>query len=219
MSLALYLGLTLDPTNSPTLAMAPKPAASAVSRPFRPPTKTKPGEAAAAAARPNKSAGRGAARQDPDDSDEPASRRNAKARGAARPSDARNNGGGRPEQRTGDEEDEEEDDAPKTIPPELLTRLLHEFFEDGTTRVTRDANAAVARYMEIFVREAIARAAAERETGFLEAGPFSAFLWTLPLEGVWFVRVWSVGWRLTMRRSRIWRRWRRSFCLICEGYV
>ncbi|KAK3293605.1 CENP-S associating centromere protein X-domain-containing protein [Chaetomium fimeti] len=66
----------------------------------------------------------------------------------------------------GDEDDEEEDR--EKIPPELLTRILHAFFEREGTRVTRDANAAVARYMDIFVREAIARAAVERAGGFLE---------------------------------------------------
>jgi centromere protein X len=67
-----------------------------------------------------------------------------------------------------DDDEEDDDDPPKTIPPELLTRLLHEFFERDGTRVSRAANDAVARYMDIFVREAIARAAVEKEGGFLE---------------------------------------------------
>ncbi|KAF4338840.1 Centromere X [Fusarium beomiforme] len=62
-------------------------------------------------------------------------------------------------------EDEEPD---KTIPPELLTRLLHEFFAKDATRISRDANAAVGKYFDVFVREAIARAAVEKEGGFLE---------------------------------------------------
>lgn len=65
-----------------------------------------------------------------------------------------------------DEEDEEEPD--KTIPPDLLTRILHEFFEKDGTRITKDANNAMAKYMDVFVKEAIARAAAERTGGFLE---------------------------------------------------
>lgn len=70
-----------------------------------------------------------------------------------------------------DLEDDEDDEEPeKTIPPELLTRILHEFFEKDGTRITKDANNAVAKYMDIFVKEAIARAAAEREGGFLEVG-------------------------------------------------
>ncbi|KAG6360759.1 hypothetical protein INS49_011825 [Diaporthe citri] len=69
----------------------------------------------------------------------------------------------------GDLEDDEDDEEPeKTIPPELLTRILHEFFEKDGTRITKDANNAVAKYMDIFVKEAIARAAAERDGGFLE---------------------------------------------------
>ncbi|KAK4213604.1 CENP-S associating centromere protein X-domain-containing protein [Rhypophila decipiens] len=70
-----------------------------------------------------------------------------------------------------EEEEEEDDDTRKTIPPELLTRLLHELFEKDETRITRDANDAVAKYVDVFVREAIARAAAERGSGtggFLE---------------------------------------------------
>ncbi|KAF4452489.1 Centromere protein X [Fusarium austroafricanum] len=62
-------------------------------------------------------------------------------------------------------EDEEPD---KTIRPELLTRLLHEFFTKDATRISRDANAAVGKYFDVFVREAIARAAVEKDGGFLE---------------------------------------------------
>ncbi|KAI8631001.1 CENP-S associating centromere protein X-domain-containing protein [Xylariaceae sp. FL1651] len=69
-------------------------------------------------------------------------------------------------ERDGAEEDEE--DAQKTIPSDLLTRILHEFFEKDSTRISKDANKAVAKYMDIFVREAIARTAVEKENGFLE---------------------------------------------------
>lgn len=64
--------------------------------------------------------------------------------------------------------DENEDEQEKTIPPDLLTRILAEFFEQDGTRITKDANSAVAKYMDVFVKEAIARAAAERFGGFLE---------------------------------------------------
>ncbi|KAG8417619.1 hypothetical protein J3458_005113 [Metarhizium acridum] len=63
------------------------------------------------------------------------------------------------------------DDVPppeKSIPRDLLTRILHEFFAKDSTRISRDANAAVGKYMDIFVREAIARAAMEKNAGFLE---------------------------------------------------
>lgn len=67
------------------------------------------------------------------------------------------------------EEEEDEEERAKTIPPALLTRLLHEFFAKEGTRITKDANEAVAKYMDVFVREAIARSVAEREGGgFLE---------------------------------------------------
>ncbi|KAI0485405.1 CENP-S associating centromere protein X-domain-containing protein [Xylaria cf. heliscus] len=65
-------------------------------------------------------------------------------------------------------DDDEDAEAKKTIPPELLTRILHEFFEKEGTRISKDANKAVAKYMDIFVREAIARTAVEKGSGFLE---------------------------------------------------
>jgi centromere protein X len=78
-----------------------------------------------------------------------------------------------------DDEVDEELDTQVTIPADLLTRLLHEFFDSDRTRVTRDANATVAKYMDVFVREAIARAAAERERGFLEVRGRAGF-WIFP---------------------------------------
>lgn len=75
---------------------------------------------------------------------------------------------GQVQQADSDDEEEEEENDRKRIPSELLTRVLHEFFPSQGTRVTRNANEAVARYMDIFVREAIARAAAERKGMFLE---------------------------------------------------
>lgn len=69
----------------------------------------------------------------------------------------------------GDPFEDEDEDRAKSIPAELLTLLLHEFFAKDGTRITKDANAAVAKYMDVFIREAIARSAAERERGgFLE---------------------------------------------------
>jgi len=53
-------------------------------------------------------------------------------------------------------------DPPPTIPPQLLTKLLHHHFSDEKTRIGKDANAVIGKYMETFVREALARAAFER---------------------------------------------------------
>ena len=53
-------------------------------------------------------------------------------------------------------------DPPPTIPPKLLTKLLHHHFEDEKTRIGKDANSLIGKYMETFVREALARAAFER---------------------------------------------------------
>jgi hypothetical protein len=48
------------------------------------------------------------------------------------------------------------------IPAKLLTRLLHHHFQNDKTKVAKDANTVVAKYVDVFVREAIARAAFER---------------------------------------------------------
>ncbi|KAJ6121140.1 hypothetical protein N7523_005420 [Penicillium sp. IBT 18751x] len=48
------------------------------------------------------------------------------------------------------------------IPPKLLTRLLHHHFQNEKTKIAKDANEVVAKYVDVFVREAIARAAYER---------------------------------------------------------
>ncbi|RDW74959.1 hypothetical protein BP6252_06101 [Coleophoma cylindrospora] len=51
----------------------------------------------------------------------------------------------------------EEEEERATIPPELLTRLLHEFFQQDGTRIAKDANAAIGKYVEIFTRESLTR--------------------------------------------------------------
>ena len=48
------------------------------------------------------------------------------------------------------------------MPPALLTKLLHYHFQDDKVRIGKEANGVVGKYMETFVREAIARAAFER---------------------------------------------------------
>ncbi|KAL3424137.1 hypothetical protein PVAG01_03418 [Phlyctema vagabunda] len=57
-----------------------------------------------------------------------------------------------------EEEEEEEEEAHRaSIPPELLTRLLHEFFQKDGTRVQQSANAAIGKYIDVFARESLAR--------------------------------------------------------------
>lgn len=48
------------------------------------------------------------------------------------------------------------------IPRKLLARLLHEHFEHDDTRITKEAMTVFAKYVELFAREAIARAISER---------------------------------------------------------
>lgn len=63
--------------------------------------------------------------------------------------------------------DEEGDDKPK-IPEALVTRIMHEFFSKENTRMSKDANAAVTKYLEIFVGEALARVMVESKGTFLD---------------------------------------------------
>jgi len=67
-------------------------------------------------------------------------------------------------------EEDEEDERKEGIPQDLLTRILHECFKEEGTRVSKDANAAIGRYMETFVREALARAAFMRAEIVSEGG-------------------------------------------------
>ncbi|KAL4977017.1 CENP-S associating centromere protein X-domain-containing protein [Aspergillus desertorum] len=48
------------------------------------------------------------------------------------------------------------------IPSKLLTKLVHHHFRNEKTKIAKDANAVVAKYIDVFVREAVARAAYER---------------------------------------------------------
>lgn len=69
-------------------------------------------------------------------------------------------------------DDEDEEPPEKTIPSGLLARLLHEMFEKDGTRMTGDAARAASKYVDVFVREAIARCVVERDSSFLEASLF-----------------------------------------------
>lgn len=48
------------------------------------------------------------------------------------------------------------------VPAKLLARMLHDGFEDDNTRIGKEAMSVVGMYFETFIREALARAAAER---------------------------------------------------------
>lgn len=50
-------------------------------------------------------------------------------------------------------------DEVQELPRALLARLVHENFDDKTVRMSKPANEVLARYMNIFMREAVARAA------------------------------------------------------------
>lgn len=54
-------------------------------------------------------------------------------------------------------------DPPPTVPPNLLTKLLHHHFKNENTKIGVEARSTVGKYMETFIREAIARAAFERQ--------------------------------------------------------
>lgn len=63
--------------------------------------------------------------------------------------------------------------ALQVIPPQLLSKLVHNHFQHDDTRITKEAMAVLAKYIETFVKEAIYRANHERNQqeggdGFLE---------------------------------------------------
>ncbi|KAL1651478.1 hypothetical protein SLS61_005429 [Didymella pomorum] len=68
------------------------------------------------------------------------------------------------------------------IPAPLLARLLHENFEDPNTQIQKGAMTLTGRYMEIFVREALARAKHERGRSVKNDGISDGFLQVEDLE-------------------------------------
>lgn len=54
--------------------------------------------------------------------------------------------------------DDEEEQKKEIIPTKLINVILQQFFQNDSTKIKGDAQKAVARYMEVFVREGIARA-------------------------------------------------------------
>jgi hypothetical protein len=71
---------------------------------------------------------------------------------------------------------------PDPIPAPLLARLLYENFEDSNTQIQKGAMNLVGKYMEIFVREAFARAKNERELSVKAGGISDGFLQVEDLE-------------------------------------
>ncbi|KAJ5088511.1 hypothetical protein N7456_012127 [Penicillium angulare] len=49
------------------------------------------------------------------------------------------------------------------INPKLMTAIFHHFLKNDKTRISKDADAMMAKYMDLFVREAIARGKLERD--------------------------------------------------------
>jgi len=77
------------------------------------------------------------------------------------------------------------DDGPPPIPQKLLTRLLYEGFEDKGVKIGREAMAVYGKYVETFVREALARAIFEREDADKEgAGVGDGFVQVEDLERI-----------------------------------
>lgn len=57
------------------------------------------------------------------------------------------------------------------MPRALLTRLLHEGFEDKNVKIGKEAMSVVEMYLRVFVKEAIARSREEgREKGDVDDG-------------------------------------------------
>lgn len=103
-------------------------------------------------------------------------------------------------------------DPAMPIPPKLLTRILWEGFEDKDMKIGKEAMSVVGKYVETFVREAVARAIFERGGvgGEDELG-----------DGFLQVRISLSSASSTVvniHRSRTWRNSHRSYCWISEGH-
>lgn len=72
--------------------------------------------------------------------------------------------------------------TPIPIPTPLLAQLLYQNFEDQNTQIQKGAMNLVGKYMEIFVREAFARAKLERELTVKAGGIADGFLQVEDLE-------------------------------------
>ena len=72
--------------------------------------------------------------------------------------------------------------APPPISAPLLARLLQQNFESENTQIQKGALTLVAKYVDIFVREAFARAKNEREAAVKGGGVSDGFLQVEDLE-------------------------------------
>jgi len=72
--------------------------------------------------------------------------------------------------------------TPSPVPAPLLARLLYENFEDPNTQIQKGAMNLVGTYMDIFVREAFARAKQERDLTVKAGGIADGFLQVEDLE-------------------------------------
>lgn len=72
--------------------------------------------------------------------------------------------------------------TPSPVPAPLLARLLYENFENEHTQIQKGAMNLVGKYVDIFVREAFARAKHERELAVKGGGISDGFLQVEDLE-------------------------------------
>jgi hypothetical protein len=96
-------------------------------------------------------------------------------------------------------------DTTSPIPQKLLTRLLYEGFEDKNMKIGKEAMNVVGKYMETFVREALARAVYERDEADTELGKGTGdgFL-QVRTDFLLYFHI------LKSSRSKIWRSWHHS---------
>jgi hypothetical protein len=98
------------------------------------------------------------------------------------------------------------------VPSKLVTALLQHHFQDSKTRVTKDAAKVYAKYLDIFVREAVARAVYERREAMEDTfGPnpsqlvLESYLEVRSLHHKLFCAVLTLS--SSINRSKSWRNW------------
>lgn len=71
-------------------------------------------------------------------------------------------------QDTNDDDDDDDEAGPPVIPEELVLRILQQHSHDKDLRITKNAGTVLSQYIDIFVKEAIARTANDKHRSILD---------------------------------------------------
>ena len=108
------------------------------------------------------------------------------------------------------------DNPDSTIPEKLLNALLHHHFENKKTRIGPEATELMGKYVDTFIREALARAVYEKEQAEGGQGRAGDFLevraqFQHSTELMYLGVLCPVLTVLVLNRLKIWKSWRRNW--------